>query len=237
MRDSATGDFDFLMRLDSNLRLPLLAGNVEVSPFTFISGRLAGSTSIIEQRGDFQRLTTLSTESTFNAKPSFNEWEAAGLCHLYQSDGYRFSVTAGYRQESISLVGVGTSGVNLSSRDDSSIYAPFMGLQSAVFFPWWKARCELLGSPWMSKKLSGNVIRTDSTVIYGGSGQGWLLEVQIEGTANLTRFVFLGVHARYTSQESNGDFIRKDNGQLIGRFPMYTNDSLAIVGLDVTLVF
>jgi hypothetical protein len=240
LKDSATTDFDFLMRLDSTLRLPVLSGTVEVSPLTFISGRLAGSTSILEQEGKFQRLTTRSAESVFNAKPSYTSLEAAGLCHLWKSDGYRFSITAGYRADSISLAGVGVpgiSGVNLSSRDDSAIYAPFLGLQSAVFFPWWKARCELLGSPLMLKKISGSVIRSDSTVTYYGSGQGGLLEVQLEGTAYLTRSVFVGVHFRYTSQESNGEFTRQDNGLLIGRFPMYTDDSLAMVGLDITVIF
>ncbi|MGO9120876.1 MAG: hypothetical protein ACLQPD_25115, partial [Desulfomonilaceae bacterium] len=194
---AGVGEVDYLFRLDSKFNLPVLAGNVEVSPLTFMSGRLVGLTSVLEQSGAVQRLTMLAPESLFDAKPTFNSWEAAGLCHLWNAEGYRFSVTAGYRRESWSLEGVGvpgSSGVNLSSRDDSTYYGPFLGLQTAVFFPWWKARCELVGSPWMSRKISGSVIRTDSFVTYHGWGQGGLLEVRVEGTMHLTRFVFAGVH-------------------------------------------
>jgi len=234
---------DFLFLLNSDVRLPVLSGTVEVSPLTFISGRLVGLTSILEQQGEVQRLRRLEAlqpEHLFNAKPAFNSWEAAGLWHLWNGDGYRFSFTAGYRQEASSLEGVGVPGilgVNLSSRDDSVSYVPFLGLQTAVFFPWWKARCELLGSPWMLKKVSGSVNRTDSTVTYYGSGQGGLLEVQIEGTMFLTRCLFAGVHCRYTFQESYGEFTRKDNGLVTGRFGMYTGDSFAMIGLDLTLAF
>jgi len=242
VRDVQNGgvDSDFLFRLDSKFDLPVLAGNVEVSPLRFISGRLAGLTSVLEQSGAIQRLTMLAPESVFNVKPAFNSWEVAGLGHLWNRDGYRFSVTAGYRQESWSLEGVGvpgSSGVNLSSRDDSAYYGPFLGMQTAVFFPWWKARCEFVGSPWMSRKMSGSVIRTDSFVTYNGWGHGGLLEVRVEGTMHLTRFVFAGVHGRYTFQESYGQFIRKDSGLLTGQFDAYTNDSFAIVGLDLSLVF
>ena len=237
------GEADFRFLLNSDVRLPVLSGTVEVSPLTFISGRLVGLTSILEQQGEVQRLRRLEAaqpEHLFNAKPAFNSWEAAGLWHLWNRDGYRFSFTAGYRQEASSLEGVGVPGilrVNLSSRDDAASYVPFLGLQTAVFFPWWKARCELLGSPWMLKKVSGSVIRTDSTVTYYGSGRGGLLEVQIEGTMFLTRCLFAGVHGRYTFQESYGEFTRKDNGLVTGRFDMYTGDSFAIIGLDLTLAF
>ncbi len=240
LRESATQDLDFQIRQDTNFRLPVLAGTVEVSPLTFISGRLAGATSILEQEGEFQRFAILSAESVFKAKPGFSGWEAAGLCHLWNGDGYRFSVTAGYRQEFLSLAGegvTGNSGVNRSSRDDFSSYGPFMGLQTAVFFPWWKARCELLGSPWMWKQVSGSVIRTDSALTYFGRNQGWLLEVQLEGTMYLTRGFFVGIHGRYTSQESNGDLTRTDNGSVTRQFKIYTDDSFAMVGLDLTLVF
>jgi len=246
---TAAGAGHDLFQNDWYFRLPVLTGTVEVSPLTFLSGRLAGLTSVLERAGQVNRSSDafdstlqMPTEplQLLNAKPSFSGWEAAGLYHLWNDGGYRFSVTAGYRQDFWHLEGkgVGASSANSSSRDDISSYGPFLGLQTAVFFPWWKARFEVLGSSLMTKKISGSLTQPDVLTEYAGrANRGGLLEVQIEGTMYVTRCLFAGLHGRYTFQESHGEFIRTNSNGVINALDIYMNDSSFMVGLDFTLAF
>ncbi len=232
-------------RIDSNFRLPVIAGNVEMTPFVFLSGRFAGLTIVIEQQCTIYRSAAdfdiqVAERRVINAKPGFNGWETAGLFHLWNDGGYRFSVTAGYRQEYWNLEGDGLApdGTTSSLRENYQSRGPFLGLQTAMFFPWWKARFEMIGSRWMTKIASGTMTNSILAQYDARATGGSLLELQVEGTASITQNIFAGLHSRYTFQESFGELIRK--GFL--RPPdlpleLYTNDSFLLVGMDLTVAF
>jgi len=232
-------------RIDSNFRLPVLAGNVELTPLVFLSGRLGGLTSVLEGQGTYDRSAAdfdvnVAERRVIDAKPTFSGWEAAGLFHLWNDGGYRFSVTAGYREEFWKLEGQGTapSGTTSFFHENYQTRVPFLGLQTAMFFPWWKARFELIGSRWMTKIVSGVLADSFVAQYEAKTTGGGLLELQAEGTASVTQNIFAGLHARYTFQESFGELIRK--GSL--RPPdlpleLYMGDNFLLVGLDLTVTF
>jgi len=247
IRDNSPGTGAERFRIDSDFRLPVLAGTVEITPLPFLSGRMGGLISVLEQKGTVQRnVTSFDPSGTevvqISAKPSFSGWEAAGLFHVWNDGGYRFSFTAGYREEFWGLEGNGvglSTGVSSSLNEDFSSRGPFLGLQTAVFLPWWKARFEVIASPWITKIGSGSVKQTNFFAEYktrttGGS----LLELQIEGTVYLRQYIFAGLHGRYTFRESVGDFTRIGNsGAIDGPSSLYTNDSFIFIGLDLTVAF
>ena len=114
-------------------------------------------------------ITSGSDLVEIDARPSFSGWEAAGLFHLWNDGGYRFSFTAGYREEFWGAQGEGVglfTGVSSSVREDFSSRGPFLGLQTAVFFPWWKARFEVIGSPWITKIGSGSLNQPNFSAEY-----------------------------------------------------------------------
>ncbi len=185
--NSSPGIAEERFRIDSDFRLPVLAGTVEITPLTYVSGRIGGIISVLEQKGTVRRNgssfgTSGSDVVEIHARPSFSGWEAAGLFHLWNDGGYRFSFTAGYREEFWGAQGEGFglfTGVSSSVREDFQSRGPFLGLQTAVFFPWWKARFEVIGSPWITKIGSGSLKQTNFS---GGiSSQG--NRGQLAGTA------------------------------------------------------
>jgi hypothetical protein len=232
-------------RIDSNFRLPVLAGNVEITPLVFLSGRLGGLTSVLEGQGTYDRSAAdfdilLAERRVVDAKPTFNGWEAAGLFHLWNDGGYRFSVTAGYREEFWGLDGQGlaASGTTSFFHEKYQTRVPFLGLQTAMFFPWWKARFELIGSRWMTKVVSGALTDTVVSQYEAKATGGGLLELQMEGTAGITQNIFAGLHGRYTFQESFGELIRKGNLRAPDLpLELYMNDSFLLVGVDLTVAF
>jgi hypothetical protein len=247
IRDNSPGTGEERFGIDSDFRLPVLAGTVEITPMTYLSGRIGGLISILEQKGTV-RINAInfdpsgSDDVQIDAKPSFSGWEAAGLFHLWNEGGYRFSFTAGYRGEFWGRQGDGvglTSGLSSSLREDFSSRGPFLGLQTAVFFPWWKARFEVIGSPWMTNIGSGSLTQTGFFAEYQARTTGGsLLELQIEGTVALRQWIFAGLHGRYSFRESVGGFTRIGNGGTIyAPLSLYTSDSFALIGLDLTVVF
>ncbi len=229
-------------RIDSNFRLPVIAGNVEMTPFVFLSGRLAGLTSVLEQQGTIDLSAAdfdiqVAERRVINAKPSFSGWEAAGLFHLWNDGGYRFSVTAGYREEYWKLEGESLAQTSFLS-ENFQTRVPFLGLQTAVFFPWWKARFELIGSRWMTKIVSGSLTNSFLAQYEAKATGGGLLELQVEGTASITQNIFAGLHSRYTFQEAFGEFIRKGNLRPPDLpLELYMDDSFLLVGVDLTVAF
>lgn len=229
-------------RIDSNFRLPVLAGNVEMTPLVFLSGRLGGLISVLEQQGTIDRSAAdfdilVAERRVINAKPTFSGWEAAGLFHLWNDGGYRFSVTAGYREEYWKLEGEGLAQTSFLS-ENFQTRVPFLGLQTAVFFPWWKARFELIGSRWMTKIVSGSLANSFLAQYEAKATGGGLLELQVEGTASITQNIFAGLHTRYTFQESFGELIRKGNLRPPDLpLELYMGDSFLLVGVDLTVAF
>jgi len=242
--------------------LPILEGVIEVSPFQSVSGRLVGSMSVLESIKGFTIVSgpawasvswadPYSNPQTFYyseelstfIKPTFWSWEAAGLYHLSNGGGYRFSLVAGYRQELWRYLTTIGQDDNSYLRDEFMSQSPFLGLQTAMFFPWWKARFEVLGSPFMTKKIShtardqGYFQQLDGTWNKGG-----FIEFQTEGTVNITPSIWLGLFARYTYEELHGEArgTRAAPGTTVYEtFPydFYTLKSMASFGFNFSYVF
>ncbi|MBI5249026.1 MAG: hypothetical protein HY912_05980 [Desulfomonile tiedjei] len=214
--DAASASFSSVVfRADFNPRVPLLAGTVEVSPFPSISGRFAGAVSIMEKSGSVYRANGFSSTTTiptffagrWDVEPDVGYWELAGLYHLWNGGGYRFSCTAGYRREVWRYHGESVGNIDGGTfRDDMTSQIPFLGLQTSMFFPLWKARFEVLGSAFMNKKVASRLQYGSSFIDYRGTiNQGGLLEFQMEGNVSVTQNLWCGLHAKYTYQELTGD--------------------------------
>jgi hypothetical protein len=240
------------LRLDSVPELLALSGVVEASPYPRLSVRLAGSIGVAKRRVQNQQANNLNEiyqetpTSEFNNNilsesqlyqavqtvsrdntPDFGSWEVAGLYHFWNAAGYRYSLTAGYRYEKWTL-----HGGSLHNEYRSSI--PFIGMQTAMLFPWWKARFELLGSPFMNRHIEsrmGTAFRAD-----GNAGKGGLIEFQMEGSVGLRPSLFLGVNACYSYQEVYGNATAKF-GSLSSDYRLYSSESLFRVGFDVNYLF
>ena len=241
--NSSPGTAEARFRIDSDFRLPVLSGTIEITPLTYLSGRIVGETGVLEQQGTVRRNASSydiggADVIEIHATPNFSGWEAAGLLNLWNDGGYRFSFTAGYRAEFWGSHGDGVglfTGVSSAVREDFSSRCPFLGLQTAVFFPWWKARFEVIGSPWITKNGSGSVSRTNYFAEYQiKTSGGSLLELQVEGTMALRQYIFAGLHGRYTFREGVGGFTNTGHPVPMS---LYTNDSFAFIGLDLTVAF
>lgn len=228
----------FLVRL--NPRVALLAGSVEVSPFSFASGRFAGAVSIGEpDLSSTRQLTLTGIEQEWKIRPDYGSWELAGLYHLSAGGGYRFSLTAGYRQSTWDYVGVlHSDGGSLKDKYVSDI--PFLGLQTAMMFPWWKARFEILGSPFMTQSSVVSMVANGTQVEQRlEANSGGLLEFQMEGTVNIHPNFWVGLYGQYHYQELYGHSEGGTNPpaawNLANQF--YTYESFVSVGLNVGIVY
>ncbi|MBI5571777.1 MAG: hypothetical protein HY914_17675, partial [Desulfomonile tiedjei] len=198
-------------------KIPVLSGTAEVSPLPWLSGRLAGSLSVGEPTVPVVRLfhiTDLTPWSgNWEIKPQFNSWEAAGLVHFWNAGGYRFSATAGYRKRTWEFNGElvpeptlpGTPGAPYREVLISQI--PFVGLQTAMYFPLWKARFEVLGSAFMNKTASSSFSDGTNYVHYSTKAtRGGFVECQMQGTVGLSSCIYLGVFGRFGYEEMFGAF-------------------------------
>jgi hypothetical protein len=162
---------------------------------------------------------------------------------LSNEGGYRYSIVAGYRQESWTYRIDGNQDDNSYLRDEFVSQSPFLGLQTAMFFPWWKARFEVLGSPFMTKKISHTARDSGYYQHLDGTwNKGGFIEFQTEGTVNITPSIWLGLFARYTYEELHGE--AKGTRAAPGRtdyetFPydFYTLKSMASFGFNFSYVF
>jgi hypothetical protein len=232
-------------------RVTVLAGTIEITPFPAISGRLAGSISVVENTGAQVRTvdTVIAQLAPFlptdkwewDVKPNFSSWEAAGLYHLWSGGGYRFSFTAGYRQDTWDYQGSPSNGAPDSPLHDSfSSHIPFIGLQTAMFFPSWKARFEVLGSPFMNMSVSNALQRGAFGLQFDGNlYRGGLVELQMSGDVGLSANVLVGLYGRYSYQELNG--LSSGTGAAAGLGPspytVFVGGTFGTVGVDVTVIF
>ncbi len=245
-----------IYRTEFSPRMAVVSGFVEWSPLPFASGRVAGALSVADPHIQFTR-TMLDTfkytakaadtevrPTNWDAVPDFKSWEAAGLYHLYREGGYRFSIVGGYRQEDWTFLGTPEDATNLSAslHNRYTSHIPFLALQTAMYFPWWKARFEVLGSPFMSKKISSKVSNRGTLAVYNGwANGGGLIEFFLEGTVAVTSMLRLGLHARYTYQELYGWVTKTVSGATEAPgtrdHNLGFNSRDAILGLTFTAVF
>jgi len=226
-------------RMEHGPKVPLLSGVVEVSPFQRLSGRVAGSIIVLPGSSLFEFVAQDPETSWWNVSPGFQNWEAAGLYHLWIGGGYRFSLVGGFRQEWWKFAGGPTlykERMN-SFREDLDTRIPFFGLQTAVFYPWWKARFELRGSPFVTKYVDAEVATAPRQVEYRGwADDGGMIEFELEATVGLTTNVRAGVHARYTYQELHGETTRYD-GAAKRYQDIFATETFGLLGLNFTVVF
>jgi hypothetical protein len=236
------------LKIDLNPQVAVLSGMVEMSPMPVASGRLLGSISVWERTGSAARPRDHWLERgdtlDWQAKPDFTQWEAAGLYHLWNTAGYRFSLTAGYRQEKWTFNGEPTGSGQGTLNDEYTSHIPFIGMQTSMFFPWWKARFEVLGSPFMSKQVMNSSSGTlnDGTTIgfqtQGKANSGGLIEFQMDGSVGLSSALFLGINACYTYQELYGtSTVRSQAAPAPVEYRLYTSESMFRIGFDVNFLF
>jgi hypothetical protein len=108
-----------------------------------------------------------------------------------------------------------------------------------MFFPWWKARFEVLGSCFMRKKISHTARDQGYFQQLDGSwNKGGFIEIQTDGTVSLTPRVRLGIFFRYTYEELQGEAFAITN--IAGANPsydFYTAKSMGSFGLNLSYVF
>jgi hypothetical protein len=241
-----TGNIESL-RLDLTPRLPVVDAMVELGSYRSFSARLRGISSFLESDSwtkvgkgpgrDQQQVK----EFEARLKPEMRAWEAAGLYHLSWGGPYRFSIVGGYRQEywKFLLQEAHFGGEAMYYKHTSRV--PFFGLQTSMSFPWWKARMEVIGSPFMTKlvyfyaKTSDHFMRVDGTWRDGG-----LLEVNVDGSMYVSPSVTLGLSLRYCYEELRGEVNGERNDSSDGRvrpYDYYTVQNLAYVGFIAGVIF
>jgi hypothetical protein len=228
-------------------RVPLLSGTVEVTPLPWASGRIAGSVTAFETDREISRSTTsvlgAAADTGFGVqwtgKPNYTSWEAAGLLHLWNAGGYRFSATSGFLRRTWEYRGAtedpnGTG----SSRDVFISQIPFLGLQTAMYFPLWKARFEVLGSPFMTKTVTSSIVHLGhSAHFHTKANRGGFLELQMQGTTSITPNILCGLTGRFTYEELLGRFDATVDSTPLPSMEAQMNETLGVVGLDLTLLF
>jgi hypothetical protein len=229
------------LKIDLNPQFMVLSGMVELTPVPVASGRLAGCLSVWEKSIPTQRVVHPTGGDTYpwTTTPDFGSWEAAGLLNLWNAEGYRFSVTAGYRNEKWVWNGDPQRPQDGSLVDEFTSSIPFIGLQTSMVYPWWKARFELIGSPFMNRTVQTTQGR--SFTAHGSANRGGLVELQIEGSIGVSRSVYLGVNALYSFQEVYGTatvtfplLTTAPNG---ASYNLYMSQTIWRTGMDINILF
>ncbi len=227
------------VRLELDPSMPVFEGVCEISPLQSFSARLCGT---LGGRGaDLSATRPVSTSLVghWKVSPDVRWWEAAGLYHICKGAGYRFSLVAGYRQEFWRYQGEGQEMDPAASyREEFTAHIPFIAMQTAVSYPWWKARFEVLGSPFMSKRVSSEMYDdlNRSSSFDGWADNGGMIELLTEGTVAIGSRTRLGVYARYTFVELDGEATI-----VLGSTPypqqMYVGENFGNLGLNLSLIF
>lgn len=226
-------------RMDFGPRLALVSGMAELSPIGFASARAAASTSVLESGMLFFHTMTDPAPALWDFAPNFKTWEVAGLLHLWVGDGYRFSAVGGFRKDYWTYQGALVAAMSGESHAQDKLTAdiPFIALQTSMSFPWWKARCEILGSPFMSKRLSAQFQTGPTLVEYEGVvNKGGLMEVTVEGAAGLTERLRIGAYGRYSYQELYGQSKRK-SGLAVTDHETFLYEAVSTGGLNIEALF
>lgn len=221
-------------------RLPVLSGDFEWSPIPELSGRLAGALSVLEKGFTYVHARSdVASGSEWDVAPDYRQWEAAGLLNLWAGGGYRFSIVGGYRQEFWLYLGTPTysEADNSYFRDKINAHIPFFAMQTAMFFPWWKARFEVLASPFMSKKIDTQILKDSRMVRYNGTADnGGLVELTVEGTAAITPQLRVGLYSRYTYQELRGEIVKVTSDRTSDH-KLNFDEQMFIVCANITVLF
>lgn len=221
---------------------PVFGGNIEITPIPFFSCRAGGSVSLSRNRTIYGR--ELGARSLpWDVVSDLKTWEVAGLLNLWRGRGYRFSLVGGYKEEFWDYSGDPLSDFETPGgmNDEFNNHTPFMGLQTALFFPLWKARFELIGSPFMLQKVNNNVWQGAEFVDYRAElDQGGLIEIDMEGSTMLLANLRLGMYFNYSYLELEGMASFNDSGNLSLSYPnfrFHTSHNSAELGFKLNLNF
>lgn len=240
-----------------NNTMLLLDAVVEVSPMPAFSARMRGNVSVTSTQNDItlgagpygpgqtdNTLPPAFPNLTSTIKPQYWSWEAAGQYNMSYEAGYRFGLVGGYRYESQSYLPVDDHGGSSYISADFISQIPFLGLQTSFISPFWKARFEILGSPFMTKKLSHSARGSGAFMELDGSmTNGGFLEVQAEGSIAIAPNTWLGVFTQGTFEELKGEvWGRSVDGNGAGTYVpssynFYAKKGIWLLGLNCSLVF
>ncbi len=232
-----------IFKVDYNTLLPLTSGMVEVTPHAVFSGRVSGSVSFLEPDFNWVHGTGVDSAAPFPSRwsvtPHFISGDIAVLYHVWRGAGYRFCLVGGWRKERWEYSGdpIGNQGYNSKLADEFTSEIPFAALQTAVAFPWWKARFELLGSPFVNTEVYTLIRDGVSAVDYHGwTNDGGLIEMELEGSITLSPNIRVGAYSRWSFIETYGDSTRHHNGQ-VTLHDLYVRENRSIAGLNINLIF
>lgn len=227
-------------RLESDERIPFASGTAEIMPPGRFSCRGFGGLSFFEPKRMIRRSTNLNfaavePDSEVTVKPKARVWEVAGLYHLYQEGGYRFSLSGGYRRQNWLYDGEENG---ITFHESLTTHIPFVGLQTTMFFPWYKARFEVIASPLVRKKVRSDVQGSNaSTGFEGVLASGGFIELQLEGTVQFSSRVQAGLVGRYSFEDLRGTISGHTNGWGTTQYDTSSNENIAVIGLEATLFF
>lgn len=230
------------VRFEFNPTMPIFEGVCEISCYNMVSGRLSGVLGARGARLAVARDLDATGEiaGAWKVSPDVKSWEAAGLFHLFKGAGYRFSLVAGYRQEFWRYRGEPLENLasTASYREEFTSSIPFLAMQTAVSYPWWKASFEIVGSPVMSKRILSELNNGEgvSASYHGWVDHGGLIEVLIDGTVAVSSRMRVGIYARYTYVELDGEISSNLSGTSHPQF-MYVGEDFATFGLDLSMIF
>ena len=230
------------IRLEFDPSMPVFEGVFEFSPMQMFSVRLAGT---LGARGEELSATRplgagpVPSYGMWKVAPDVKWWETAGLFHLWKGAGYRFSLVGGYRQEFWRYTGEPANmDAAASYREEFTSHIPFIAMQTAIFYPWWKARFEVLGSPLMSKRVQSDLYDNAGgySSFEGWADNGGLIEMLVEGTVAVSSRMRLGIFSRYTFVELDGEATHTTGG---GSDPqqMYVGENFGTFGLNLSMIF
>ncbi len=223
-------------RFNFDPSLWMLSGMLEATPFPSLSARLGGSFSLgtKPQENIKDKIVDTINQRKFDQTPNYYTWEAAGLYHLWNAEGYRFSFVAGYKMDDWRY---NPADDNVRAKDQMISNIPFIGLQTSMLFPWWKARFEVLGSPFMSRRILSYQPYND-TFFEGRAAEGGMMEIRWEGAVGITPNLFVGANAAYSFIDLNGNADRRRYSPPgATEIKFYTGDSMFRVGLDLNFVY
>jgi hypothetical protein len=224
-------------------QMAVLSGLVEVTPLPYVSGRLAGSISVASSPQEVNRdRGALPDMVRWNLRSGYNAWEAAGLYNLWNGGGYRFSALGGYRRETWLYKGdpgpAATAGSSL--REEFVANIPFIGLQTSMHFPWWKARFEVLGSWFVTKTFHQSVNHVSALEVRDGQNDdGGIMIFLMEGTTHITPNILVGISGKYSYQNFNGRSLVTSTsaGAAASGYKFYYDESVGTFGVSLSLVF
>lgn len=198
-------------RIDTEPRFPVIEGEVEIMTGLPFSARGLVCTNILDSRVGSHR--TIDVEDgdpsgAWNMTSKFSAWEVAGLYHIWEGGGYRFTLLGGYRYEHWLNSGSKTGGTDIGSDldDKMAAYMPFVGLQTTMAFPLWRSRFEILGSFFMRRTVDGRRWNGDSLFLnYSGYGNaGGFVDLRMTGTVRVSQWTSVGLDGRFSYQEVYG---------------------------------